>query len=257
MNDELQTEDCVFGEFNQLNRYLNDLDDRGLVLSVAAFAEDSLGSLIKAYFRPVKTTSELIDGFNAPLGTFSSRIKISYSVGLLGEQQFNDLERLRKIRNLFAHTWKPITFEDKRISEHIRKLNYSNISEKFPESLREKFVSSMSGMLIELRSAAGQLEKKGKKLEVVATRLIAGFSGDYRNQMDSARKILEDIIRGLSSKDKEEGIFYFLALHRLSERVMYINGENASDKDAVIDLHLKIKIILNKLSSIASSASEK
>jgi hypothetical protein len=78
-----------------------------LVLSLAAFAEEALGALLKAFMTPSEATAQLIEGFNAPLGTFSSRIKAAYAIGLITKEQFLDLERLRKIRNEFAHSWKP------------------------------------------------------------------------------------------------------------------------------------------------------
>lgn len=90
-----QAEDDVFGSLNQLTQSLHNLDERGLVLSLAAFAEDALGLLLKAYMLPITSTHQLIDGFNAPLGTFSSRIKAAYSLGLIESEQFEDLEHLR------------------------------------------------------------------------------------------------------------------------------------------------------------------
>jgi hypothetical protein len=68
-------EDGIFSELNQLTDSLRDLDDRGLVLSLSAFAEDALGSLLKAFLIESESASQLLEGFNAPLGTFSSRIK--------------------------------------------------------------------------------------------------------------------------------------------------------------------------------------
>lgn len=39
------------------------------------------------------------------LEPFSSRIKAVYAFGLATEQQYKDMEILRKIRNSFAHDW--------------------------------------------------------------------------------------------------------------------------------------------------------
>jgi hypothetical protein len=46
---------------------LRNLDDRGLVLSLAAFAEDALGSLLREFMIPSEATKQLLEGFNAPL----------------------------------------------------------------------------------------------------------------------------------------------------------------------------------------------
>ncbi|MCP1620151.1 MULTISPECIES: MltR family transcriptional regulator [Pseudomonadaceae] len=247
MHNKNLNKEHQFSEFNQLYQYLNKLDERGIVLSVSAFTEESLGRLIKAYFRPVKSTSDLLDGFNAPLGTFSSRIKISHSVGLLQDQQFSDLERLRKIRNHFAHTWKKLEFEDKKISEHIKELSYSRITEEFPETLRDKFISSMTSMIIELECAKQEIERSRKTLKITTSNLIAGFAGDYKNQIESARKELKETLKQLPNENKEKEKFYITALNRLSERVKYINWNTESEREEIIELHLQIKTFLHSL----------
>jgi len=62
-------------ELNSLFESLHEHDDRGLVLTIAAFAEDTLERLLLDYLRGPAQANELINGFNAPLGTFSARIK--------------------------------------------------------------------------------------------------------------------------------------------------------------------------------------
>jgi hypothetical protein len=81
------------------------LDERGLILALAAFAEEALGDLIKAFMIPGSPAKQLLEGGNAPLGTFSARIKMAHSLGLVTKRQYADLDRLRRIRNAFAHNW--------------------------------------------------------------------------------------------------------------------------------------------------------
>ncbi len=45
----------------------------------------------------------LVEGFNAPLGTFSTRNTAAFSLGLISEREFKEIEILRRIRNRFAH----------------------------------------------------------------------------------------------------------------------------------------------------------
>jgi hypothetical protein len=82
VNDEAG-KDEVFGDLNRLTRILGQLDERGLVLALAAFAEQALGDLIEAFLIPGDPTKQLLEGFNAPLGTFSARIRMAYSLGLI------------------------------------------------------------------------------------------------------------------------------------------------------------------------------
>jgi hypothetical protein len=119
-------EDDLNESLKQLNKFMSIVhkqDDYAMVLSLATFIEDVLGRLLLAYFRDCKATQELIDGFNAPLGTLSSRIKATYAFGLVNEVQFKDMEILRKIRNRHAHNWEGISLADNDIKALIGQLS--------------------------------------------------------------------------------------------------------------------------------------
>lgn len=82
--------------------------DRGLVLVSASFLEESLESLLYARFsiKHPKSNSfikPLFDTFG-PLSNFSAKIKICYTIDLIGEWVYQDLEIVRKLRNRFAHS---------------------------------------------------------------------------------------------------------------------------------------------------------
>jgi hypothetical protein len=47
--------------------------------------------------------SKLVEGFNAPLGTFSTRIVATHALGLISDREAAELNTLRKVRNRFAH----------------------------------------------------------------------------------------------------------------------------------------------------------
>lgn len=164
--EDLVRDDRVFGGINQLMGTLKDLDERGLILVLAAFAEDSLGELLKAFMLPNKASEKLIQGFNAPLGTFSSRIQAAYALGLVTTEQFEDLEHLRKIRNEFSHTWKPLSFADEPIAGHISAINHSPADDEFPATPIAKVRMSLSFLLIELQVMTDQISKKGGRLSL-------------------------------------------------------------------------------------------
>ena len=66
----------MLNSFNLLLKNTSKESDRGLVLSMSAFMEESLGLVLKKYLKDVPATTELIEGFNAPLGTFSARTNL-------------------------------------------------------------------------------------------------------------------------------------------------------------------------------------
>lgn len=92
-------------ELNSLLESLHEHDERSLILNLAAFAEDTLERLLLNYLRESKQAKELVAGFNAPLGTFSARIRAAFVLGLMDRDDYLTLDLFRKIRNKFAHSW--------------------------------------------------------------------------------------------------------------------------------------------------------
>lgn len=174
--------DETFDDLNSLTRTLIELDDRGLVVSLGAFAEEALGVLLAAFLRKNASTRYLTTGFNAPLGSFSTRIKGCHALGLITDEQFSDLERLRKLRNAFAHTWKSLSLSDQAIAAHITALSFPASHDEFPETPRDKLIQSLSFLLVELSLQARQIETGGHRAELVGRRLFAGFSGSLDEQ---------------------------------------------------------------------------
>jgi hypothetical protein len=148
---------------------------------------------------PVQASKDLLTGFNAPLGTFSSRIKASYALGLINEEQFRDLEYLRKIRNEFAHAWEYVSLTQEKLASLARNMSFSYLEEDFPETSAEKVRTSITALLTDISSMAQQIRTKGTRVNVTGTRLIPMFHGDFSVQIQQARERLESI--RVQSKD--------------------------------------------------------
>jgi len=206
--------DEVFGNLNRLTQILGQLDERGLVLALAAFAEEALGDLIEAFLISGDPAKQLLEGFNAPLGTFSARIKMSYSLGLVTKRQYEDLDQLRKIRNEFAHKWEPISFDDQKIAAHIRALHFSSLDDVFPASPIEKVRTSLGSLLIELRSTTHQIKKRGSQAKLIGQHLIAGVVGELDDQIARCRKRLVELAEELKSASGERQRFLLQIRHQ-------------------------------------------
>lgn len=85
-------------EFNQES-------DRGAALLAASMLDESLQEIIESCLISNSSAKQLISGFNAPLGTFSARIKAAHALGLIMDHEFNEINLIRKIRNEFGHGW--------------------------------------------------------------------------------------------------------------------------------------------------------
>jgi mannitol operon repressor len=98
--------------------------ERGAALAAAAVLDELLGRTIAGFLIPNKGSNALLDGFNAPLGTFSARIACAYALGLLTEKEYKECELIRKIRNEFAHQIK-VSFKTQKVAALSGQLTYS------------------------------------------------------------------------------------------------------------------------------------
>lgn len=83
---------------------LSDESDRGAVLVTASMLDDVLTKLLFERLVEGKSSQKLLDGFNAPLGTFSAKIAAAQATGVISEEWRRELDLLRAIRNDFAHS---------------------------------------------------------------------------------------------------------------------------------------------------------
>ncbi|MFZ4215244.1 MltR family transcriptional regulator, partial [Pantoea endophytica] len=223
--------DDVFADLNQLNKNLGNLDERGLVLSLAAFSEDSLGKILARFMLNNKASKELINGFNATLGTFSSRIKSCFSLGLIDEKQYKDLEILRKVRNRFSHSWESISLDDDVISAQIENLNFSRIDFNYPKNNYDRIKKSISSLLIELKIVTKQIKEKDQGVRLIGTHVNIGFSGDdFDKQLSDVWKDVEKIEIDINSDDKKLSAFSRHKAELLIERLPYFRF-NFADLD--------------------------
>lgn len=143
-----ESDDPDFESINRFNRALSAHDERGLALALAAFAEDTLGRLLLTYLIDGKQAKDLVEGFNAPLGTLASRMKAAYAVGLLTREQYEDLEIARKIRNVFAHDWEGVSLNQPNIRAMIGQLHGYNFDQApMTREPRDRLQQSISNVL--------------------------------------------------------------------------------------------------------------
>lgn len=81
----------------------NEESSLGMVLVTSSFVDEQLRETLRSFFTKEKYAKELLDGANAPLGTFSSRINAAAALGLISDEEYRNCHIVRKIRNEFAH----------------------------------------------------------------------------------------------------------------------------------------------------------
>ncbi len=218
--NDSSSESGAFSDFNEMNASLSEMDARALILTVAAFAEDSLGHLLREYLLPNKASEQLVSGFNAPLGTFSARIKGAFALGLITKEQFDDLEHLRKIRNTFSHTWRPISIDNPSIAGRIKALSFSSLDDVYPNTLFQKLQTSLSALLMELQVSAQRIRKESRTARLHGSGLIIGIQGEGADeQIGTAREALKSIERQLVTAQGDELEFYISRLRAWGHRL--------------------------------------
>jgi hypothetical protein len=95
---------------------ISDPNDRAASITGAAYLESSLEDTITYKLKKIgaKSVDELFRG-DAPLGTFSAKIKFAFAIRLFGERTRHDFDCIREIRNAFAHSKLKATFETPEI----------------------------------------------------------------------------------------------------------------------------------------------
>lgn len=118
----LENEPSEILELADFAREFNQESDRGAPLVAASLLDERLKGILQAFFLKSKISSELLNGFNAPLGTSSSRTSAAYALGLIQKNEFDEINLIRKIRSEFGHKWKGVTFNSAPIADLCRSL---------------------------------------------------------------------------------------------------------------------------------------
>jgi len=161
-NDAYKPE--IFENF-ELKGTLTEESDRGCALMAVSYIEIELGEFISSYFvRDDKLNKRLFSGFG-PLSSFSSKIDIAYSIGLIPKLMHRDLHILRKIRNEFAHDPGKFGFEKSAIGDKCRELYYDAIK-NLDQSPRRIFERCAVAIALYIRAAKSEIEQIDRKEDI-------------------------------------------------------------------------------------------
>ena len=98
------------------------------VLIIATFLDKQLRAILEAFLveerSSAKRLASLFEGPSAPMGAFSSRIKMAFALGLIDEREHRSIDAIRDIRNAFAHEL-TIKFSDESLTGKFDKLAWA------------------------------------------------------------------------------------------------------------------------------------
>lgn len=146
-------------DYNLFDSFVEDLlgekNARPIIIIGASRIDDILFGIMNKFLLPKKSRQdELLEG-DTPIGTFSSRIKITYRLGIIDEELFKILERIRALRNKSAHS---IEFNIKKspLREHATELkkmvlprvSYKKTSERYFKGVELNEIKQLQCIMI-------------------------------------------------------------------------------------------------------------
>jgi mannitol operon repressor len=109
-------------EFSAFLHEFQSETDRGAALVGAAMIDERLSGTLRSFMVSKSAAAQMLEETGAPLGTFSSRIKATYALGLIDAHERHEINLIRKVRNEFAHRTHGTDFNDPEILKFCRTL---------------------------------------------------------------------------------------------------------------------------------------
>jgi hypothetical protein len=98
--------------------------DRGVAIMGGAFVEERIRQAILHRLRPLsKTMRDRLFNGDKPLSSFAAKIDLGFALGLYGPATRADLDRVRRVRNIFAHELAPCDFARADIKDLVEKIS--------------------------------------------------------------------------------------------------------------------------------------
>jgi mannitol operon repressor len=174
-----------------MESYFNALKDetpRGAVIISSVVLENLLGNVLKSYLSEHKDVQKLLaSGVTAPLGSFYARTLMAFGLRLILEDEYQDLNRIRDIRNHFAHNLHA-SFSDAKVKDLCKLLNKTPASNK----PLDQFIASASLMAIMLTL----------RIDMVATKRTKDASWQKHLAKERTEQ-LKDLVADFIRKSKE------------------------------------------------------
>jgi hypothetical protein len=114
--------------------------DRGAAIIAASMLERCIeAAIISNLPRRDKKMLDKMSEHDGALSSFYSKVHLGYAMGLYSDKILSELESIRKIRNVFAHSAKNVTFETAPIAHQCAKLRRrESYTQEFPTSFSEQ-----------------------------------------------------------------------------------------------------------------------
>lgn len=120
--EEFLNEHPELREQYEILSHISKESHRGMALIAAAELDRLLLELFKAFLRPGQGQIALLKDSNALLNTFSGKISTAHALNLISDQEFKDLNIIRRVRNDFAHVMN-VSFDHQTVQSRVKELS--------------------------------------------------------------------------------------------------------------------------------------
>src|SRR5919199_6134784 len=105
--------------------------DRAAVITGAAYIDAFLTEVLEHFFvNDPEVVGPLLGGWGA-FASFGARVRLAYCLGLINQQELDDLQTIQSIRNQFAHTFAALDLSEPALAAKCLQLSHVE-PERFP-----------------------------------------------------------------------------------------------------------------------------
>lgn len=138
----------------EAGRWLNEfhtLPDHLVVVVGVSYLEQSLGRLLASSMIEDPNARKSLLGDRGGLN-FNNRIQLAHCMGLVSNPTYQILNQIRSIRNQFAHSARPMSFEDDTVKNQVASLPETSLFLALrPPSMRNRFIGLLLSVELVLK----------------------------------------------------------------------------------------------------------
>lgn len=145
---------------------------RSAVILAGAFLDAQLRDLLSKFLIDEKKDVDELLGSeekpDRPLSSFGSRIRAAYCLGLISRMEYDDLKRIQKIRNKFAHKMRDYSFDESDIVKSCENLEFAKmmagLMDNLPNTHEAMFMLSVTQLAIRIGMIIKNVEKDRRSM---------------------------------------------------------------------------------------------
>lgn len=189
-----------------------------------------------------KTLDEMLSG-QGGLATFSSRINLAYSLGLISKLTMDDLNIIRKIRNDCGHNYEAISFEEQSIKQRVYSLKSSIYAGNNKINPRKLFINNVFIILSEIQGHKAGLNKVNELTKKYCT--IISFEEIQKRAIESL-KMAKEFCGKNATQDQLIEYIKSVQLETLKGFDRAKHGANDINEEEELDAQLIFPLISSK-----------